>query len=86
MTIYGLKVMVKSGLEKIFWNSTCPFIVAAAQCIKICLEGLNWPGWLAVYLKGHVEFQNEFFYTTFKRKMVISRLKILVTYFNHSRW
>ena len=34
MTIFGIKMMVKSGLEKIFWNSTSPFSVAAAQCKK----------------------------------------------------
>ena len=62
------------------------FRVAAAQCRRICPEWLNWPGWLVgkVPQKGHVEFQNNFFLTTFhhhfKPKMVISRLKILVTY------
>ena len=28
-TIFGLKMMMKSGLEKLFWNSTSPFRVGA---------------------------------------------------------
>ena len=27
----------------LFWNSSSPFRVAAAQCQKICPLGLNWP-------------------------------------------
>jgi hypothetical protein len=53
MTIFGLKVMVKSG--------PLPFRFAAAQCRKICPEVLNWPGWLAGISDGRVEFQNNFF-------------------------
>ena len=41
-TIFGLKMMMKSGLKKLFWNSTMAFRVAAAQCKKICPERLNW--------------------------------------------
>ena len=52
MTIFGLKMMEKSGLEKIFWNYTCPFRVAAAQCRKSCPERLNWSGWLAGISEG----------------------------------
>ena len=37
----------KWSRKKYFLNSSCPFRVADAQCIKICPEGLNWPGWLA---------------------------------------
>ena len=40
-TIFGLKMMVKSGLEKM------AFRVAAAQCKKICPGRLSWPGRLA---------------------------------------
>ena len=38
MTIFGLKMMMKSGLEKI--QSCC------------CPEGLNWPGGLAGISEG----------------------------------
>ena len=47
ITIFGLKMMVKSGLERIILKFHSPFRVAAAQCKKICPEWLNWPGWLA---------------------------------------
>ena len=52
MTIFGLKVMVKSGLEKIILKFHVPLRVAATQCRKICPEGLNWPGWLAGISEG----------------------------------
>ena len=53
MTIFGLKMMVKSGLEKNHFEITCaPFRVAAARCRKICPERLNWPGWLAGISEG----------------------------------
>ena len=45
MTIFGLKVMVKSGLEKIIFK----FHVPLQSC---CPEGLNWPGWLAGISEG----------------------------------
>ena len=65
-----------------------PFRVAAAQCIKIEPERLNWPGRLSS-LKGLVQFQNNnnnnnkrkcrpLFTIIFKPKMVISRVKSLV--------
>ena len=47
--IFGLKMMVKSGLEQIilkFHDGR----VAAAQCKKICPERLNWPGRLVLRL------------------------------------
>jgi hypothetical protein len=47
MTIFGLNMMAKSGLEKNILKFHMPFRVAAAQCRKICPERLNWPGWLA---------------------------------------
>ena len=60
--IFGLKMMVKSGLEKIilkFHDGR----VAAAQCKKICPERLNWPGRLAGISEGHcgLEHQNNLF-------------------------
>ena len=58
-------MMVKSGLEKLFWNSTSPFRVAVAQCEKIRPERLNWPGMSAGISEG----------------AVISRVKILVQLF-----
>ena len=40
MTILELKKMMKRGLDFfIFWNLTCPFRVATAQCKKIGLAG-----------------------------------------------
>ena len=51
MTIFGLKMMVESGLEKIILKFH-PFRVAAAQCRKFCPEMLNWPGCLAGISEG----------------------------------
>ena len=48
--IFGLKVVVKSGLGKIILNFT--FRVAAAQCKNIGPERLNWPGRLADISEG----------------------------------
>ena len=79
MTIFGLKVMVKSGLEKIILK----FHVLLQSCC--CLVQKNLPrraelAWLVSrYLKST-------FHHHFKPKMVISRLKILVTYSSRSRW
>ena len=44
ITIFYLKMMVKSGLDFLFWNSPSPFRVAAAQCKNICPEWPDWPG------------------------------------------
>ena len=52
ITIFDFKMMVKSGLEFLFWNSPSPFRVAAAQCKKVCPEGLNWPDRLAGISEG----------------------------------
>ena len=49
--IFILKMMMKSGLEKI--NLKFAFRVAAAQCKKICPERLNWSGRLAGISEGH---------------------------------
>ena len=70
-------MMVKSGLEFLFWNSPIPFRVAAAQRKKIYPERLNWHGRLA-----EVNFKTKnsrpLFTIIFRSKMVISRLTILV--------
>ena len=42
-TIFGLKMIVKSGLEK---------NILRAQCKEIWPEGLNWPGRLAGISEG----------------------------------
>ena len=57
MTIFGLNMMVKNGLEK----NILRFRVAAAQCRKICPEGLNWPGWLAGISEGARGISKYFF-------------------------
>ena len=53
MTSFGLKMMVKSGIEFLFLNLMSPFRVAASQCKEICPERLNWPGRLAGISEGH---------------------------------
>ena len=45
-------MVVKSGLEKLFLNSTSPFRVVAALCKQICQERLTWPGKLAGVSEG----------------------------------
>ena len=47
ITIFYLKMMVKSGLDFLFYNSPSPFRVAAAKCKNIYPKRLNWPGRLA---------------------------------------
>ena len=51
-TIFYLKMMVKSGLDFLFWNSPSPFRVADAQCKRITPLRLNWPGRLARISEG----------------------------------
>ena len=46
LTIFGLEMMKKSGLEFFILKSS-KFRVAAAQCKQICPERLNYPGRLA---------------------------------------
>ena len=55
MTIFGLKMMVKSGIEKIILKFHGQF----------SLSGQIFLHWAAATLKAIVEFQNNFFYTTF---------------------
>ena len=62
------------------------FIYAAAKCKNMCPEGLNWPGWLAGISEGAHGISKYFFRCHFKPKMVISRLKILVSYSSCFRW
>jgi hypothetical protein len=57
MTIFDLKMMVKSGLDFFFLNSTSPFRVAAAQCKKNLPRKAELP-W-QVTLKWLVEFQKD---------------------------
>ena len=47
ITIFVIKMMVKSCLGFLFWNSPSPFRVAATQWKKICPLRLNWLGRLA---------------------------------------
>ena len=47
LPFFYLKMMLKSDLDFLFWNSPSPFRVAAAQCKIICPEWPNWPGSLA---------------------------------------
>ena len=90
MTIFGLNMMVKSGLEKIILK----FHVPLQSCC--CPVQKNLPrkaelAWLVSrYLwRGtwnfKIIFSRPLFTIIFKPKMVISRLKILVTYSSHSR-
>ena len=64
MTIFGLKMMVKSGLEK----KLLKFHVPLQSCCCPVQKKLPRKAELAwqVSLKGHVEFQNNFFQTTFQ--------------------
>ena len=62
MTIFGLKMMVKSGLEKfIFEIPRAPSEIPANQPGQFSLPGQIFLHWAAATLKGHVEFQNKFF-------------------------
>ena len=64
-------MMVKSGLDFLFWNSPSPFWVAAAQCKNICPEWPNWPSSLAGIWRGSVNFKinsRQFFKIIFKLK------------------
>ena len=54
-TIFGLKMMMKSGLEKIILK----FHDGLQSCC--CPERLNWPGRLAGISEGHHEISKYFF-------------------------
>ena len=90
MSIFGLHMVVKRGLEKIVLKFHVP-LQSCCCPVQKCLPRKAKLAWLfSRYLKGQVEFQNNFstpLFTTFlKQKMVISRLTIFVTYSSHSRW
>ena len=62
MTIFGLKMMVKSGLEKNYFEiPRAPSEIPANQPGQFSLSGKFFLHWAAATLKGHVEFQNNFF-------------------------
>jgi hypothetical protein len=61
MNIFGLKMMVKSGLEKYFEIPHAPSEIPANHSGQFSLSGQIFLHWAAVTLKGHVEFQNNFF-------------------------
>ena len=74
MTIYGLKVRVKSGLKNYFEIPHCGlFRVAAAQFRKICPEGPNWPGWLAGISEGARGISKQFFLDYFSPSYLIQK-------------
>ena len=78
-TIFGLKMMVKSGL---LWNSMCPFRVAAAQCKNLPKKAeLAWQDsrylWSGMW-NFKIGFSRPLSTIIFKPKMVISRLLSLV--------
>ena len=50
--IFGLKVIVKSGLEFFIWKFTEPLQSCCCPVQKICPVGLNWPGRLAGISEG----------------------------------
>ena len=52
-TIFGLKMMVKSCLEKIILRLHNILQSAAAQSKNICPQRLNWPDRLAGISEGH---------------------------------
>ena len=63
MTTFGLNMMVKSGLEKNILTFHVPLqrYVPANQTGQFGLSGQIFLHWAAATLKGHVEFQNDFF-------------------------
>ena len=61
MTIFGLKMMVKSGLKKCFEILSAPSEIPAKQPGQFSLSGQIFLHWAAATMKGHVEFQNNFF-------------------------
>ena len=58
MTIFSLKMVVKSGLDFFFEIARVPSEIPANQP---GLSGQIFLHWAAATLKGHVEFQNIFF-------------------------
>ena len=52
ITIFYFKMMVKNGLDFLFWNSPIPIKVVAAQCKNTYPEWPNWHGNLAGISEG----------------------------------
>jgi hypothetical protein len=52
-TIFGLKMMLKSGLEKNILKFNDGLQSCCCPVQKICPERLNWPGRLAGISEGH---------------------------------
>ena len=52
MTIFGLKMMVKSGLEKNILKFHVPLQSCCYPVQKNCPERLNWPDWVASICEG----------------------------------
>ena len=77
MTIFGLKVMVKSGLEKIILKFYVPLqrYLLTSQANSALLGRADFSA------LGSSNSEGALFTITFKPKMVISRLKILVHLF-----
>jgi len=61
MTIFGLKMMVKSGLKNYLKIPHAPSEIPANQPGQFSLSGQIFLHWAAATLKGHVEFQNNLF-------------------------
>ena len=74
MDIFGLKMMVKRGLEFFFFFEIqrAPSEIPAKLPGQFSLSGQIVLHWEAATLKGLVEFQNIFFTIIFKPKMEIS--------------
>ena len=91
MTIFGLKVMVKSGLEKIILKFHVPLQSCYGPVQKNLPREAEFAWLVSRYLlRGKwnfkIIFSRPLFTIIFKPKMVISRLKILITYSSHSKW
>ena len=81
--IFGLKMMVKRGLESLYFEILrAPSEIPANLPGQFSLSGQISLHWATATLKGLAEFQNKnsrpLFLIIFKSKMIISRLKHLV--------
>ena len=91
MTIFGLNMMVKSGLEKIILKFHVPLqrYLLTSQANSALLGRFFCTGpqqlWRGTW-NFKIIFSRPLFTIIFKPKMVISRLKILVTCSSCSRW
>ena len=89
MIIFGLKMMVKSGLEKFILKFHVPFQSCCCPVQKKLPRKAEL-AWLVISegARGISKyfFSRPLFTIIFKPKMIISRLKILVTYSSRTRW